>query len=212
MNKNITRFQSKIEDSFNSLFSEVDEFISELKLESSEEILNGSVSKAQELLSQIVPYESFYESLKDAKVSFENIGLKTKNNNSEINQNSNEPINDEKIEFEEVNESEEIKTVSDDLNFTSQEKFRIPILKALIFLGGSADENEVTEFVKKDMKNKLTNLDFEIPEGEDKERWLSSLYFETATMTDEGLLNNEVGNKKWEIAQKGIDYLGKYGK
>ena len=51
-----------------------------------------------------------------------------------------------------------------------------------------------------------------IPKGEDKEVWLSNMYFETATMIDEGLLTKGSSNKNWEIAQKGIDYLSKYAK
>ena len=66
--------------------------------------------------------------------------------------------------------------------------------------------------IKKDLKTKLTKADFEVPEGDEKERWLTNLYFETATMVDEGLLVHESSHKKWEIAQKGIDYLSKYAK
>ncbi len=211
VNSDLQQFESKIKQTINSLFEDVDKFISDLKVESSEEILNGSVAKAQELLSQVMPYQNFYEKLKEAKYSFDNINSLT--NQKESKQvDKKEDAKEEGVEFVEVEDVEEVLTDDQLQDFTSQEKFRIPILKALIFLGGSADENEVTEFVKKDMKNKLTALDYEIPEGEDKERWLSSLYFETATMIDEGLLSNESGSKKWEIAQKGIDYLGKYGK
>ena len=38
-----------------------------MKLHSSEEILNGSVQEAQKLLSQILPYQNFYEKLVEAK-------------------------------------------------------------------------------------------------------------------------------------------------
>ena len=79
-------------------------------------------------------------------------------------------------------------------------------------MGGSSEEIEVTEFVKKEMKNKFTKMDLEKPEDGDKENWVNNLYFETATMIDEGLLANESSNKNWEIAQMGIDYLSKYAK
>jgi len=206
LNNNSVEFNGKIKESFQTLFGEVDGLISELKLKSSEEILNGSVAKAQELLSQIVPYEKFYKRLKSAKDAFEEI-----ENGSQLKDSEEETKITEDIEVNKTEEVEEEKEDNDHPDFSSQENFRIPILKALIFLGGSSEEVDVTEFVKKDMKNKLTDIDQEIPDGEDKERWLSSVYFETATMIDEGLLNND-SSKKWEIAQKGIDYLGKYGK
>ena len=52
------------------------------------------------------------------------------------------------------------------------------------------------------MKKKLTEKDCEVPEGEDKERWLSNLYFETATMIDEGLLAKESSNKTGKLHKR----------
>lgn len=200
-----------INESFNSLFSSVDNLISEMKLLSSEEILNGSVVEAQRLLGQILPYQQFYEKLKETKKVFDDIDSIPK---SEIESTKEKPetLDQEKIneELEALNaESEELDNDSD---ITSQNNFRIPILKALIYLGGSSEEVEVTQFVQKEMKNKLTKKDLEILDGADKELWLNNLYFETATMVDEGLLTKEENAKNWEIAQKGLDYLSKYSK
>jgi len=86
------------------------------------------------------------------------------------------------------------------------------ILSIYIIDEYSSEEIEVTDFVKKEMKKKLTEKDLEVPKGDDKERWLSNLYIETTTMIDEGLLSKESSNKNWEIAQKGIDFLSKYAK
>ena len=205
---------SEIKKNFNILFENVDNFITDLKLKSSEEILNGSITEAQKLLSKIIPYQNFYEKLKIARQSFYDIEIQpeVKNENKKHVQEETEEIYNDGSEedFEEVIDNEENSKQNNDV--TSQNNFRIPILKSLIFLGGSSEENDVIEFVKKDLKTKLTKADFEIPEGYDKERWLTNMYFETATMVDEGLLVHESSNKKWEIAQKGIDYLSKYAK
>ena len=205
---------SEIKKNFNILFENVDNFITDLKLKSSEEILNGSITEAQKLLSKIIPYQNFYEKLKIARQSFFDIEIQpeVKNENKKHVQEETEEIYNDGSEedFEEVIDNEENSKQNNDV--TSQNNFRIPILKSLIFLGGSSEENDVIEFVKKDLKTKLTKADFEIPEGYDKERWLTNMYFETATMVDEGLLVHESSNKKWEIAQKGIDYLSKYAK
>ncbi len=213
MSKNENKLNaSKIKETFSNLFEDVNNLISEMKLKSSEEILNGSISEAQKLLGEIVPYQNFYEKLKVAKNAFDKIESKSEENEENveatIEENSEEEVTEEET-------AEEVENFEDDDKisiYTPQESFRIPILKALIYLGGSSEEEEIIEFVKKDMKNKLSQSDFDVPEGEDQERWKSSLYFETANMIDEGLLSNESTNKKWEIAQKGIDYLGKFAK
>ena len=202
--KDITDHQEEINETFNSLFGNVDNLISSMKQKSSEEILNGSVVEAQKLLNQILPYQTFYEKLQEAKKVFNQIGSVSAEDIAQAKEKI-ESLNQEEIEkeVEKSNNKDEV---------TSQINYRIPILKALIFLGGSSEEIEVMEFVKKEMKNKFTEKDLDVPEGEEKERWISNLYFETATMVDEGLLSNEAPKNSWEIAQKGIDYLSKYAK
>lgn len=207
--------KAEINESFNSLFSNVDNLISEMKLLSSEEILNGSVLEAQKLLGQILPYQNFYEKLQETKRVFDEIGGVANNDIEKVKEKL-ETLDQEKIdeELEAMNEDLNIETENEnnESDITAQNNFRIPILKALIYLGGSSEEVEVTEFVQKEMKNKLTKKDREIPEDSDKEVWLNNLYFETATMVDEGLLVKEANAKNWEIAQKGLDYLSKYSK
>ncbi len=194
-----------IGETFSILFDDIEHLIKNMKLNSSEEILNGSINEAQKLLSKIIPYQTFYEKLKVAKTAFDSI------------EQEEAPADDPEVVILEVEENTEVEFVAQEPletknGITAQEKFRIPILKSLIFLGGVSEEEEVVEFVKKDMKNKLTKEDYEIPVGEDNERWLSNIYFETATMIDEGLLSKDAPNKKWEIAQKGIDHLSKHAK
>lgn len=145
-----------INSSFSSLFNEVDNLISGMKIKSSDEILNGSVAEAQKLLEQILPYQNFYDKLFDAKQVFDEI--------------PNTILESVRPEIEEVEE------VNDNAEYTSQINFRIPVLKALIFLGGSSKENEVIDFVKKDMKNKLSERDYEISEGQEHAMWIINLF------------------------------------
>ena len=196
--------KDEINESFNSLFNNVDNLISEMKQKSSEEILNGSVVEAQKLLQEILPYQTFYEKLVEAQQVFNRIGSVSADD-IELAKEKIEALNQDEID-------KEVEQAKSEDEITSQINFRIPVLKALIFLGGSSEEVEVTDFVKKEMKNKFTEKDLETPEGEDKERWINNLYSETSTMIDEGLLSNEAPKNSWEIAQKGIDYLSKYAK
>ena len=205
MKKNdIVKSKEEINESFNSLFSNVDNLICDLKQSSSEEILNGSVVEAKKMLDQILPYQNFYEKLQEAKKVFNGIrGVSA----DDIE------LAKEKIEaLDQAEIDKEVEAAKSENDETSQINYRIPVLKALIFLGGSSEVIEVTDFVRKEMKNKFTAKDLEIPEGEEKEKWINNLYFETATMVDEGLLSNESSKNTWEIAQKGIDYLSKYAK
>lgn len=196
--------QADINNAFTDLFGKVDGLISEMKLQSSEEILNGSIEKAQKFLQEIIPYQTFYEKLKESKSAFDAIGQVSADEIEKVKEKI-ETLDQEQID-------KEVKEANEGSDVTSPINFRIPILKALIYLGGSSEEVEVTEFVKKEFKGKLSKKDLEIPKDEKNERWLENLYSETATMIDEGLLSRESSNKNWEIAQKGIDYLSKYAK
>lgn len=199
--------KDEITTAFLDLFEKADNLISEMKLQSSEEILNGSIEKAQKLLQEIVPYQTFYQKLEETKNAFDAIGQVSADDIEKVKEKI-ETLDQEQID-KEVKEANE---ANEDAEVTSPINFRIPILKALIYLGGSSEEVEVTEFVKKEMKGKLTKKDLEILENESQEIWLDNLYSETSTMVDEGLLSRESSDKNWEIAQKGIDYLSKYAK
>jgi len=203
-NKKLLKSKDEINESFSSLFVNVDNLISEMKQQSSEEILNGTVTAAQKLLEQILPYQTFHEKLKEAKNVFDEIG--------EVSQNDIEAVKEKIASLDQDQIDKEVEGANQESDITSQINFRIPILKALIYLGGSSEEVEVTEFVKKDMKSKLTKKDFEVPDNENQELWINNLYCETTTMIDEGLLSKESSKNNWEIAQKGIDYLSKYAK
>lgn len=195
----------EIELTFIELFENVDNLITLLKQESSNEILNGSINEAQKLLSKIIPYQEFYKKLVDAKHEFEKI----ENNSKDIK-------SDEKQETEEISQKEVLdydeEISNNDSDETDHSSFRLPILKALIFMGGSSEKDEVIEHVGKEFKGKLKNSDFEIQNGEKFERWILNLNYEAELMLNEGLLNDSSQKNTWEIAQKGIDYLSKYVK
>ena len=52
-NEQLNKSRQTIDETFSTLFGNVDNLITEMKLVSSEEILNGSVVEAQKLLVQI---------------------------------------------------------------------------------------------------------------------------------------------------------------
>ncbi len=121
--KQLNKNKQEINESFTSLFGNVDNLIAEMKLTSSEEILNGSVVEAQKLLGQILPYQTFYEKLREAKNVFDEISGISK----EDIKNVKEKI--EALDQEEVNN--EIVEANQESEITSQINFRVPILQKI---------------------------------------------------------------------------------
>ncbi len=182
-------------EEFEILFKQVQEklsaYLDALKKKSSEEILSGSVLEAQKLLNQISPIEGAYKNLTDAQNSLLNVLEAELETNTENVEEKNTELNE---------------------NMTEKSEFRIPILKALIYLGGSAKVDDVNDFIKRDMKKKLTPKDKEQVNDNGTHRWVETVGFEKDAMVEEGLLNSDLNSGYWEIVQKGIDYLAKHGK
>jgi hypothetical protein len=91
---------------------------------------------------------------------------------------------------------------------TPNEAYRIPILKSLIKLGGSAKARDVLEIVEIEMRDRLKAVDYELLSS-GRARWKSSASWERSTMKDEGLINPESPHGTWEITDKGRSFLEK---
>ncbi len=90
---------------------------------------------------------------------------------------------------------------------TSQREYRIPILEALVELGGRALSSKVLEKVEIKMKTVLKSVDYEdIPSGHDV-RWRNTARWERKNMVQEGLLRSDSPIGVWEISEKGREYL-----
>ena len=91
---------------------------------------------------------------------------------------------------------------------TPQKAYRIPILNALIELGGNGKVKDVLDHVGKEMRDVLKKVDYEkLPSGVDT-RWSNAAMWERMSMVDEGLLKpaKESGRGLWEITDKGRKY------
>ncbi len=209
---NVSIDKEEILSAFENVYDKINGYVAGLKQQSSDEILNGSLEKAQKLLNELVPYESVIKKLTEAKELFDKI--KNGSNGKETESEDNEENNSEQPEGEEddvIFDTQFLDEEGED-RITPENDFRIPMLKGLIYLGGSAAIDEVIGFVKKDMKNKLTPKDTEIINDDGLEKWHESLLIESERMVEEGLITNEKKEGHWEIVQKGIDYLAKHGK
>lgn len=200
---NIQAVKIELEELVKSINSKVDSYIQALKLKSSDEILSGSISEAQKMLNQIIPIEEGYRQLSGCHDIF----LEVLNGNYTINE-SEVKAGKTYSKSENSKEGDD----SENLNYTSDKMYRVPILKALIYLGGSANLDEVAEFIKKEMKNKFKPADLEKGKNGFDKLWIEMIHTQKVEMVNEGLVTEDKNEKVWEIVQQGIDYLAKYSK
>ncbi len=90
---------------------------------------------------------------------------------------------------------------------TPEDEFRIPILEAIVELGGSAPMSKVLNLVEKKMKGKLNEYDYQTLQSTSSIRWKNTAQWCRNTMVREGLLKSDSPRGIWEISEKGIRYL-----
>jgi hypothetical protein len=191
--------KTELEKMINSIGEKVSDYVNSLKKKSSEEILNGSLLEAQNIINQILPIEKEYEQMSKCHTSFLNI-LNSREK-VEISSNSN------------VSEKSELNKLDlSDMDFTPNDTYRVPILKALIYLGGSAKLPDVAGFIEKEMKNKFKPADQEKGTNGFGKLWIEMVNTEKENMITEGLISEDKAGKQWEIIQRGIDYLAQHAK
>ena len=89
---------------------------------------------------------------------------------------------------------------------TPQAAFRIPILQALVNLGGSAHCRKVFSGLERSMD--FTKADWlTMPSNDNEIRWKNAARWERLSMVKEGLLASESHYGIWEITSKGRKYL-----
>ena len=87
---------------------------------------------------------------------------------------------------------------------TPEAAYYLPILKALIELGGSAKMQAVLDKVHKAMKPILKDVDHEpLASDSDMPRWRNSAQWARNTMRQEGLLKDDSPHGTWEITPAG---------
>jgi len=95
---------------------------------------------------------------------------------------------------------------------TTQKAYRMPVLEALIEMGGKEKTRNVLNVVGEKMRGILKGVDYEkLPSGMDT-RWSNAVMWERQEMVDEGLLKpaRESGRGFWEITEKGKRYYEKH--
>lgn len=92
---------------------------------------------------------------------------------------------------------------------TPEQSYRIPILKALVELGGEAPMQEVLKKVYEQMKTILKPVDLEPLPSDPKKtpRWKNTAMWERFNMVRDGLLRGDSPRGIWAITERGREYL-----
>lgn len=91
-------------------------------------------------------------------------------------------------------------------NKTPQRDFRLPLMKVLLELGGSAEVKNIREKMLPAMKSRLSEDDFEaVSTGE--ERWWNATCWERSDLVKEGLFRDDSPRGVWELSDEGIKQL-----
>jgi len=87
-----------------------------------------------------------------------------------------------------------------------QKEFRLPLMKAVLELGGSADVSAVRRLMEKKVAPQLSNADYEPVSGGDP-RWWNAICWERANLVREGLFMTDSPRGVWELSEKGKQLL-----
>lgn len=90
---------------------------------------------------------------------------------------------------------------------TSQKDFFIPILKALVEKGGSAQLNKVLDRVEQLLATKLNKYDLSMLPSSDVIRWRKTAQWARYSMVKKGYLSDNSPRGVWEITAKGRQWL-----
>jgi hypothetical protein len=96
---------------------------------------------------------------------------------------------------------------------TPEDAFRLPILQALVDLGGEAPMGDVLENVRQQMQDTLKEVDFQpLASDPDLLRWRNTAQWAKSAMVKEGLLKADSRRGIWEISDAGRRQLGGQGR
>lgn len=95
---------------------------------------------------------------------------------------------------------------------TPPKAYRIPILRALVAMGGEGKMSAALERVYQEMKPHLKPVDLEpLPSDAKAPRWRNTAQWERYSMIREGLLRNDSPRGVWAITEHGRAYLQQHG-
>jgi len=196
--------KKELNEFFEILIEEIKNIINELNHEFELENKSNDFNKITKIEERITKFISIIEKLQELKKEcdnmFNNIDLKKEWNRIFMVKNSKITSRKKFVKLEKGLK-------------TPEKEFRIPILEALVELGGRAEAKEVLKIVEQKLKGKLNKYDYEnIPSDPHKISWKDTASWCRNTLVNEGLLSSNLPKGIWEITEKGRKYLEDYKK
>lgn len=109
--------------------------------------------------------------------------------------------------IEEAEEANKFARIKNGLK-TPESEYQVPVLQAIVELGGSANLNDVLELVYDMMRNQLNDYDKSaLPSDGMTPRWRNTAQWARNTLRQQGLLKNDSPRGIWEISDAGYEWL-----
>jgi len=83
-----------------------------------------------------------------------------------------------------------------------QREFRLPLMRTLLELGGSAEVSEIRKLMERKMAPLLSEADHQ-PVSSGDPRWWNAICWERADLVREGLFLDNSQRGVWELSEKG---------
>ncbi|GAB4132316.1 MAG: hypothetical protein Fur0015_05890 [Ignavibacteriales bacterium] len=190
-----SEFVNEIEILMDKVTGKIELYLKSIKELSVNEIMHGSIPKAQEILVSVMPIQNAKENLINAQLELLNL-LKAEKAKT---------IESPKEQFRKTHYIKDEPT-----KIINQNILRAGILKSLIYLGGNADLKDISEFVKQEILKGNDSDDSAKLVTENDGQLKKIVSDESYRMLKEGFIIEDNLSKKWEILPAGIDFLSKY--
>lgn len=176
------------DSAFQALRSEIKAALKQIQADGSEVFLKGNYDDAKKLADRAEQLEGFLKNLKQMQREWK--GLMT------------QPALPGMVAGKRRKASRVMPRLK-----THAKYFRVPILRALLEMGGSGKTAAVVDRVGEMLTGRLNDYDHEKLASGHELRWRNTAGWVRNTMKNEGLISGQSSNGIWEITPAGIEYL-----
>ena len=189
---------NEITKSFDNLINSMDELLPVLDQQGSKLVEKHHYQEARETISKAEMVMSLQNKLNALKDDWLGLGLAT-----------DEPSPADKEASKKVSPETEKQFRSQ--SHTSSKEFRIPILQALVNLGGSAKRKLVFDELEKIMGDQLSENDWKpLPSRKRVSRWQRIATNTRTNLREDGYITVDANQGIWIITEKGKAFLNNY--